>query len=292
MGKKNRRTLKKYFSKGAMPTEDHFRDLIDSSVNRVDEGFTRTSENGFEISLIGEHDRLLSFFRQCDDDDIPAWSVSYDERRDRLSFIKPDDQDHTTPPMTLATAGRVGVNNNNPQWNLDVGGTVALQGRVGTCLAGKDVTLPDDGRAYIDADGKWKNITGKLRGCQAFEVTAGVGLQRSGKYALMNAVAINTFNPTGWFFNFLNLKKRIRYNQAYFLSRSHKIKLRWQKDEKEEGVYYLQMRTNSKIEDGKDQSGKEKYVQIRYYLTQLWFDEDMSGSWDEAHKATEEPGAE
>ncbi|MFC1748520.1 hypothetical protein ACFL2V_06905 [Pseudomonadota bacterium] len=280
MAKKNRSTLKRYFSEGAMPTSDHFGDLIDSSLNTVDEGFTRTPENGYEISLIGEHERLLSFFRQCDDDDVPVWSISYDKRRDTLTFIKPDDDEHTTPPLTLAREGRVGINHKNPQWNLDVDGIIAAKGRVGTCLGGKD-KIPDDGRAFIPADGEWHNITGPLQGCHAYEVMAGVGKEKTGQYSLMNAIAINTFNPRGWLFNFLNLKKRIKYNQAYYLSRSYKMKLRWKQGD-EDGVYYLQMRTNSHFGDGD--------IKARYYLTQLWFDEDMSGSWDPDEVPQTEPG--
>ena len=35
----NRQTLKNYFKKGGFATEKHFVDLIDSSLNVVDDGF-------------------------------------------------------------------------------------------------------------------------------------------------------------------------------------------------------------------------------------------------------------
>jgi len=277
MAKKNRSTLKRYFSEGAMPSADQFGDLIDSSLNTIDEGFTRTVENGYEISLIGEHDRLISFFRNAADQEHPVWSISYDKRRDTLTFIKADDEDEqSVPPLTLAPDGRVGINNDDPQWSLDVKGVVAATGRIGTSLGGKS-QAPADCNAFVLADGNWHDITGPLEGCHAYEVMAGAGNKGTGNYALMNAIAMNTFNPRGWLFNIFNLKKRINYHDAYYLSRGNKIKLRWRADGDK---YYLQMRTNSNYGPG---------VRIRYYLTQLWFDADMSGSWnpDEAPPSIE-----
>ena len=77
---------------------------------------------------------------------------------------------------------------------------------------------------------------------------------------------MNTFNPDGWLFNFLNLKKKIKYHQAYYLMRGNRIKLRWHT---EKDGYYLQMRTACNYRDD---------TRIRYYLTNLWFDEEMSES--------------
>mgnify|MGYP007077385803 CR=1 FL=1 len=256
MAKKNRSTLKRYFREGSLPSEDQFGDLIDSSLNTIDEGFDRSAENGFEIALVGDHERLISFFRNTAQKD-PVWSVSYDKRRDTLVFLKPQQDNTSAKVLTLAPEGRVGINREAPQWALDVDGVVAARGRIGANPT-PQTTVP--------ADGEWHDITGPLSGCQGFEVMAGAGNKGTGRYALMNAVALNTFNPRGLLFNFLNLKKRIRYHQAYYLSRGNRIKLRWRGEGDE---YFLQMRTNCDYGDG---------VQIRYYLTQLWFDEDMSES--------------
>ena len=260
MAKKNRSTLKRYFREGALPSSDQFGDMIDSSLNTIDEGFDRSDKNGFEISLLGEHDRLISFFRNTAEKQ-PVWSVSYDKRNDKLRFIKPDDGDETAATLALAPGGRVGVNKDDPQWTLDVKGIVAAHGRIGA--------NPTD-QTTVPADSKWHNISGPLNGCQAFEVMAGVGNKGTGKYALMKAVALNTFNPRGLLFNLFNLKKRIKYHQAYYLSRSNRIKLRWQG---KDGEYFLQMRSNCDYGEG---------VQIRFYLTQLWFDQDMSESWSQS----------
>ncbi len=256
MAKKNRSTLKHYFREGTLPSEDNFGDLIDSSLNLVDEGFDKTPENGFKLSLVGEHDRLISFFRNLADKNA-VWSINYDKEQDRLFIKKPDTE--TPPAMTFAGDGKVGVNKINPAYALDVNGVVASQGRIGTYPANP-----------VPADGKWHNIIGPLTGCHAFEIMAGVGKKGTGKYALMKAVALNTFNPEGWLFNFLNLKKKIKYHQANYRSRSDQIRLRWFKDKNKDNSYYLQMRTHCDYGEG---------IQIKFYITQLWFDEDMSEPW-------------
>jgi len=258
MAKKNRSTLKRFFREGALPSEEQFGDLIDSSLNTVDEGFDKSSENGFEISSIGDHERMLSFFRNSASQH-PAWSISYEKDQDKLIFNKVVADNSEKPVVTLTPEGRVGIDNEKPAWTLDVGGFVSSYGRIGANKDEKHQTIP--------ADGEWHDITDVLTGCHGLEVMAGVGSPRTGKYALMNAVALNTFNPGGWLFNFLNLKKKIRYQHAYYLSFTNKLKLRWHGKGRQ---YTLQMRTNCNYGDG---------IRIRYYLTRLWFDEDMCESW-------------
>jgi hypothetical protein len=257
MAKRNRDTLKNFFKKGALPSEDQFGDLIDSTVNMVDEGFSKTPQNGLEIASLGEHDTLVSFF-QGSDSERPTWTMAHGHDGDNLLFSNGEDK-VASPLLALTPEGRVGVNTGAPEWDLDVKGVIRAEGRIGA--------NPTTETA-IPANGKWHDITGPLAGCHAFEVMAGVGKKKSGKYALMHAIAVNTFNPGGFFFNLFNLKKRIRYSQSYYYSLGDKLKLRWH----QEGPhYYLQIRTNTDYGEG---------IRIRYYLTRLWFDEEMRGSWD------------
>ena len=58
----NRKSLKGYFKKGQLPTEGHFHDLIDSSINKVDDGMSKTMEDGLMLAPIGESRKLISFF--------------------------------------------------------------------------------------------------------------------------------------------------------------------------------------------------------------------------------------
>ena len=253
MAKKNRSTLKRYFRKGALPSEDHFSDLIDSALNIVDEGLERTPQNGVELSLIGQHERLISFFKSVGTTQA-AWTIKYNHESDLLTFAKLGDDDAETPVLTLDGKGRIGVNQDNSAHALDVNGVISAHGRIGA-NPGTQKTVP--------ADGQWHDITATLNGCHALEVMAGAGNKGTGRYGLMKAVAMNTYNPSGFIFNFLNLKKRIRYQQSYYLSRINRLKLRWHSVE---DGYRLQLRSNCDYGDD---------VRIRFYLTSLWFDEDM-----------------
>ena len=60
----NRQTLKNYFKKGGFATEKHFIDLIDSSVNTVDDGIAKSPEHGLKLSTIKEKFKLLYFFKR------------------------------------------------------------------------------------------------------------------------------------------------------------------------------------------------------------------------------------
>jgi hypothetical protein len=265
MAKKNRETLARYFSKGALPSEDQFRDLIDSALIKDDDGFDKSTLNGWEIRLIGDHDRLISFLR---DNAVKqaAWSISYDKATDRLMFVKPAAAGETQAVVVFDPRGRLGINTREPRCELDVAGVIAADGRLGgNAHRERQKTVP--------ADGAWHPITDELEGCQAFEVMAGVGKKDSGMYALMQAVAINTYNPKGPLFNFLRRKNRIRYNQAFYLARGHKIQLRW--ENRGTNKYVLTIRTNCHY--GQNSLGKP--ILIRYYITQLWFDSHMEASW-------------
>jgi hypothetical protein len=138
-------------------------------------------------------------------------------------------------------------------WDVDVAGVLRMQGRMGT----------DD---TVAADGRWHDITPNLVGCHGFEVMAGAGREGSGQYALMHAIALNTFNPNRPWWNVFNRRNRVRYTHAYYQSFRNKLGLRW--DGGKDG-YRLQLRSRCNYGGG---------AQIRYYLTRLWFDERMRGS--------------
>jgi hypothetical protein len=99
---------------------------------------------------------------------------------------------------------------------------------------------------------------------------AGAGDKGTGNYALMRAIAMNTFNPRGWIFNFFKNKNRIRYQQAIYNSRSNKLKLRWSGKGRQ---YRLQLRSN--CDYGND-------IKVLFSITKLWFDEDMRQCWSGA----------
>jgi len=268
MPRRNRKTLKNYFGMGALPTQSHLEDLVDSTLNIIEDGFSRSAANGVEISLVGEQSRLLSFFREAQLDH-PDWAITCEAQSGNLNFVhagsqhsqdaSTQSQDAETQVLTLTDEGRVGINAPNPEFDLDVNGTVRSIGRFGQS-------------GFVPADGQWHAVTAKLDGCHALEIVAGVGLagKKKGRYALLHAVAMNAFNPTGWLFNFLNAKKNIRCTHAWYLSRADRMKLRWVKaDSALSHAYRLELKTARSYGDG---------TKVQYSIIELWPDWFMEQS--------------
>jgi hypothetical protein len=267
MTKRNRKTLADNFSDGKLPTQEAFGDLIDSMVNIIDEGFDKNALDGIKIAQLDNSSKLISFY-----DEItvksPIWSVAFSpsgygggaDRYKNLNFFFGDSK---TNGVTLATAlpkepkeddidgarTKLGVNNSNPQYEIDVKGIISSDGRIGRA---------EKKELEVKADGKWHPVIVGLDGCNAFEIMAGVGKKRSGRYALMHAFALNTFNSK---------KGNITYHQAHYSSRCDQIDLRWVGQTHN---YSLEMRTRCNF----DQNASEETV-IRYFVTQLWFDPFM-----------------
>lgn len=284
MTKRNRKTLTSYFKNGALPKEENFSDLIESMVNVVDDGFDKSPQDGMKIAQLENSSKLISFY-----DEItvktPVWSMAFSEpkpgkeakNKKNLNFYFGP---QNAPGVTLDGGAdkdgdgsddnvdgrkiRVGINNDSPQQALDVNGVIAANGRIGR-------------EGKIRANGEWQPILTKLDGCQAFEIMAGVGKPSSGRYALMHAFALNTFNSK---------KANITYHQAHYMSKCDQIDLRWVGEMHD---YSLEMRTRCSYEvtkdesrdsskDDKDPPKKRKEIYVRYYVTQLWFDPFMAGS--------------
>jgi hypothetical protein len=249
MAKQNRKTLKEYFSSGKLPSEEDFHDLIDSMLNLLDEGFDKSADHGLQIAQIGRDGKLMSFYRNIDVLS-PIWSIG----------LRPDSSDL----LIGSQAGGVAVTLHRPEnagaetpdgvagmpsgaderFEFEVAGTVVSHGR-----RGQKGVLP------APADGAWHDITPPLDGCHAFEVMAGVGKAKSGKYAILHAFALNAFNA----------KSHIAYHQAHYDSRCNRLELRWNGGPHD---YTLQLRSSSAYGAG---------IDVVYYLTRLWFDPFMQG---------------
>ncbi|MBI3525620.1 MAG: hypothetical protein HY066_14060 [Betaproteobacteria bacterium] len=267
MTKRNRKTLTDNFADGKLPTQEAFGDLIDSMVNIVDDGFDKSAQDGMKVAQLGNSSKLISFY-----DEItvktPLWSIAFSMSGygggvgsyKNLNFFYGN---NNTTGLTLASAAgseageetvqhekiRMGINKNNPEYEVDVNGVVASDGRIGR---------EGGAEKAVRADGKWHPVITGLDGCQAFEIMAGVGKKNNGRYALLHAFALNTFNSK---------KGNITYHQAHFSSRCDQIDLRWVG---ETHNYSLEMRTRCSFEQNADEE-----VCIRYFVTQLWFDPFM-----------------
>lgn len=259
MTKKDRTTLKAYFRDGALPTAEHYRDLIDSGVNQIDDGFSKTATDGLRLTSVGGSERFLSLFESLSAE-YPAWVIDHGKEDSSLHFKRGGTLGEANSGISFSPEGRLGIHTDAPDWHLDVHGTARMRGRIG---------FTSDKFQDIPADGKWHIIMDGLTGCHAFEVMAGAGGKvGAGRYSLLNAVAMNAYQPRNWFLNALFGRRKIKAQTAVYGSYADRIRLRWVA-EKAPHSYRLEMRTNAHF--GKDKT-------IRYYITQLWFDPTMEGS--------------
>jgi|TARA_B100001094_G_scaffold71750_1_gene67994 hypothetical protein len=205
----NRQTLKNYFKKGGFATEKHFVDLIDSSLNVVDDGISIQREHGLKISPIGFSTKLISFFKkstqkssefslELDQDNAPGLSVQGENDK---SIIK------------VKKEGLVGINTLDPKYAFDVNGTVGMRSRVGTHAIGS-----------VPGDGSWHSILSNLDGVNGYEVTANIkGKLGSGRYSIAHAIALSTFGGR-------SSRNKIKTTVASYGSFFYKISFRWYGD--------------------------------------------------------------
>lgn len=253
MALRNRETLINYFKKGELPKEGHFEDLIESVVNIIDDGISVSIKEGLKITPLGELGNLISFYKEIEDEN-PQWSLILDKKNNVLSV-----NDFNNGKIVSFTGdGNVGIGTEEPEYKLDVSGIVSMEGRIGNYNGGNNKS---DASTKVPADGNWHPILSGLDGAQAFEIMAGVGKRKTGKYALMHAIALSTFGGRS--------SSRIRKTQAHYRWFWHKILLRWRGSTYD---YRLEMRTM--IDYGENQF-------ISYNITQLWFDEFMKNSQQE-----------
>jgi hypothetical protein len=246
MTTRTRDMLKKQFQQGKMPTEEDFSDLIESMLNMLDEGFDKTPEDGFKVAQLRDG-KLMSFYKDINIGNA-LWSFGLEKSGDNLSIQ--DAQDNSLLTLSSITDGNnirraaVGIHQSQPQYELDVAGCIASYGRVGR-----------NGELAAPADGNWYDITETMTGCQAWEIVAGVGAKDSeGRYALMHAFALNTFNANS----------SITYHQSHFGNKCSRIELRWIAEDSDKPFEFkLQMRVGC---------GYGEEVWIKYHMNQLWLD--------------------
>ncbi len=258
---KDRETLKNYFSKGSLPTEQHFAALIDSAVNRLDDGFSQSADNGWQVAGASEYSRLLTLYQDLKklEAKLPAWLLEMPPapaaQPGGLSFSVPGQLDEsasktaaTVPPtksrLYLQADGKVGIGTTQPGDRLDVQGFVASQGRIGTYI---DSTQTSN---EVPANGEWQTILTGLNGLHAFEIVAAAyGPAGRGRYAITHATALSAFGKS---------RSRVYQRDAWFWGWFQKIRFRWVG---EVNNYGLQMRTASSF--GADS-------RIVYHITHLF----------------------
>ncbi len=255
-----RKTLTNYFQGGALPAADQFRDLIDSSFNRVDDGIKKTPEDGICIASLSEPN-LISFYDQSVFTE-PLWRVSYDKDGDALQIRRAGDAEgKLTSSLTIA-GDRVGVLQEAPQAQFDVDGVMRARGRAGY----PPVPQVDTATA---AQGGWRALTEFVTGCHAFEVLAGVsGGEKSGRYALLHAIAMNAFNPAGLWTRLFGHGRPIRTLHASYGRRGDRLQLRWRTHATDPRSYRLEIRSRCPLPRGQT---------VQAHIASLWHDPRMAG---------------
>lgn len=233
MPKRNRQTLKEGFKNGNRPTQQDFENLIDSTMNILDDGFSKSPESGMGLApLLGEG-VVMSIYREPADVD-PLWEVSVDPDNGSLKIGR-FNKNGAEPLIILTREGNISLG--AAEKDIVFSGTLNTPGRKGTFLTGK-----------VPANGKWQDITSNLEGCWALEVVAGCGKRNAGKHALLVATAIHCFGSHA-------KVKKVRSHYGTF---GNRLCLRWIKT----GFSCrLQVKTVFNYGDG---------VMIRYHISKLW----------------------
>lgn len=252
MAMKDRNTLKNYFKKGNLPSQANFENLIDSSVNKIDDGFSKTEDEGLMLANPGSSEKIISLYENIEDE-YAQWALELNKADSKnpgpqaaLSFVAPNaEPGKDAAVLTLVKKGKIGINQPDPQYDLHVNQWIASKGRVGTYNACQE----------IPANGNWHRIVENLNYCQGFEIVARTGIKNTGKHVVIHAIAMSAFGDS---------HSTIRVTGArYSFWRKLRIELRWTGDTFK---YHLEMRCKQNL--GAD-------TKIKYHITQLWSDEDM-----------------
>ncbi|HMB62773.1 MAG TPA: hypothetical protein VKN36_06855 [Eudoraea sp.] len=268
----DRKTLYEYFITGRRPTEEHFRNLIDSTFNKADDGLDIHKDYGLML-YAASMGRIISLFEDKDQD-VAKWQIiaSREENALRINESFDSEQEDNEeklermPPLFLKKGGGLGIRTNDPKHALEVNGIVSSSGRLGNYLQEKVNTVP--------ADGKWHNVFPEpLTGCNAFEIMAyAEGGVTQGKYSLLHATAVAAFGSAA---------SEVTPTCAYYGKWWNRIAIRWESRpsrittdinapklnwfekflEKRDQKYNLQIKTLSNYGNGS---------RIRFNISVLW----------------------
>lgn len=241
----NRQTLKNYFKKGGLITEKHFYDLIDSSLNVVDDGVTIKPEHGLKLNPLSYSTRLMSFFKKSTQKE-PEFTI--DLNKDQVEGLSIQSYDDKTL-LKFKREGQIGIQTNNPKYDFEVNGTLGFDTKVGTYKIGS-----------VPGDRNWHTIIGNLDGVNGFEVTANIkGTPGKGMYCLSHVIALSTFGG-------IRSQSKIKATTAFYGDFRNKIRFRWTGDMHN---YALQVKTARHY--GIDPKNGETY-RIKYNIIRLFSD--------------------
>ena len=245
--------LKKKF-KAANIGYESYRALIDSVVNKKDDGIDKNEEDGLKLSVLGTSQKLLSFYPDKTANNA-EWFVKLNPNNQKGLDISNRLTNGSSLFMTVVTENidnkkekrvRLGVGTSRPQYTLDVEGTVSMHARVGNFKKG---TIP--------ADKRWHTILDESEGldsCQAYEIIAHINDTDQRRYSLTHAIILISDGPRGE-----TIRATSKYLWGKFLNR---IKFR---RKFENGRYVIQCKAR---DHHGYKAGRTK--KIYYRITKLW----------------------
>lgn len=225
MAVRGRKILKDFFSNGKRPSQQEFEDLIDSSVNILDDGYSKNGKDGLKLAPKNDSNVLLSFCPQSGAE--PSWVFAINETEDLLIERKKADNHTTTErntPSLLLTSPKTIVT-----------GDIEIQG------IKKGTPVSDKLKESLKADGKWHDITEDLNGMYAMEIVATIcGEKGSGEYAVLLAWATQCYGN----------QKKVKPIGSHYGFWGHKLKLRWHRQKNQS--YRLQIKSRLQYKNWKN----------------------------------------
>lgn len=192
MAKLNRETLKSYFKPGERPSEKVFSDLIDSTINILDDNFPNYKETSLKITGNNDRRTTLAIYTEIDDKES-LWNIDL-AKNGNLSFCSTEKKEEY---LTLSPEGNI-------------------------ILKGKQITLKGNVTQGIfnncPANGKWQEINQSLPGVNIYEITA-VYTSATGSCKILRALVSHCGNRN----------RRIKRKRPFSFFWQNKIKIKWKK---------------------------------------------------------------
>lgn len=251
-----------------------FEHLVDSALNIKDDGLGINPEQGLVLTAKGPSKKLASFYQRISDKSTPLWSISLDNERGikGLNFLEGEKS-----RMFIREGGRIGINTENPNYQLDVNGLIAVKGIVGAYSSGNAL-----------ADSKWHTMAKmtNLDGCQAYEIIAHIVDEKDKRFGLTIATVLMTYGKRGYRTKVVSVESANKWLFGRFWN---KIKFRWIIDDlnTEPGKlkYMCQLKTKGHY-GMKDGQPKEVFYRIkRIWDKDFELDSYPKTNWEESRTA-------
>jgi len=242
----NRASLYEDFEEGMRPTARAFQSLIYSTINKLDDGISKSFKHGLKLSPqeeLGEQgENVISFYKKLDGSP-PVWTIAL-TKDDKLVIKSGHDGEAM---LTMCPEGNIGIRNKTPKHALDVSGVLGMMTRKGTYK-----NLNSEVQNTIKADGAWHSVLKGLKGNTMFEVVAlAEGQGNYGNHAFLHAIASNAFDGNA---------KKVNFTRTHFA---------WWKWWKRIGLRWIGTQDNYELQI-KTYRNYGVNAKITYHITSLW----------------------